>query len=193
MTSLQILGSNEELRARYPLSIEGNEKLQPSNKHSPKPRLPKNNNKKEETSCRRNGFMPKSLAQAVEMQMHDFSSGSISSLDTSLSDDECDDEIITVDDEPFEDIPRLTAYNTIEEDNKNKTNNSSRWETKLSQDCLPSSPIRRTFEIKRSVADRLNMAPRRASCDILPVVPIRRWDSFLSDCSEFSTSARVSL
>jgi hypothetical protein len=190
MTSLQILGSNEELRAHHPISLEGNEKLQPSKKYSPKRRFPKKNKKKEEKSCKREDFMARSLAHAVGMNY--YFSGSISSLDASLSDDECDDGVITavndddvIVDKPIEDMLHLTAC-TIEEDNKNKTNNSSRWETKLSQDSLPSSPRRRSFEITRTSADRLTMALRRASCDTLPVVPLRRWDSALSDCSEFS-------
>jgi hypothetical protein len=193
MTSFQILGSNEEHHHAIS-SFEGHEKLQPSSSssklkyYSPKRRFPNNNKKRDkqkETRCTREDFMASSLAHAVAMDYY-FSDGSISSLEASLSyDDECDDnEVITA----------TLSYTSIEDEdeyNKHNTNKKllGRWESELSQDSLPSSPRRRSFEIKRTgMADRLlTMEPRRrASCDTGPVVPLRRWGSVLSDCSELS-------
>jgi hypothetical protein len=169
MTSLHILGGNMTLRDyHHQMSPEAGEKLRPHKKKSG-PRRKLSNKSKGEVNDGNTSFAS-GLEKATELYFFD----SISSLgDASFyfDDDESDvshgehDEDDTTSNVPdCEGIPGLTPF--IDDLKWRRTDSTSRWETEMSHDFLPSSPRRRSFELQRTV-DRQPRSPRRASCDEL--------------------------
>ena len=167
-----------------------------------------------EKSIKKNYIPSRRLFDTV--QMNCYISDSISSLDASMTEtggehDE-DDPLFRLNESihqglqekkeetfDFDDMPDLASYTLDEQaeqqhylqqqSQNNHSQSSSRWDSDIAQDLMPSSPRRRSFEIKRTVFTDLSSPLRRASSDTLPILPLRRWNSITSDCSDTTSSA----